>query len=222
MDAKKKMKRITNPKRRVTTSTKVTLSVPDEGAVNCDECSARLEPVTLTNYDFSAWAGMHVILKSAPGYRCSGCGGETIPGVVVNASLAAVALAFIGLPHRLPAQHARYVRRSLGITQNELADRMGIARETVAQWECGEREISPQHDLILRGVVIERVHGQHPAAVGMLEKMLPILGAVRSAPPPRRMPTMPPVSLEPFLHADGSTRASSVSTKRKNPVAASN
>jgi hypothetical protein len=36
---------------------------------------------------------------------------------------------------------------------------MGIYRETVAKWECGESEISPQHDYILRGLCVCRLRG---------------------------------------------------------------
>jgi len=165
--------------------------IPDRGPINCDECGTRLERVRLENFDFSAWAGMPVTLKSVPGYRCKECGGETIPGKVVNVSLWVVAIECIKMPQRLHAQFARYLRRTLEITQQELADRMSIARETVAAWECGEREISPQHDFILRSIVLQRASGDLTTIPpelrsGLLVGALSCLGSVKSEPPPRK------------------------------------
>ncbi len=161
-----------------------------------------MDAVRIKRFDFSAFAGFPVTLNDVPGLHCSGCGGETLTGVVINQALQAVACACIMVTHRLTAELARYVRRSLDVTQQELADRMGIARETVAQWERGEREISPQHDFILRGLVIGRASGEHSSrSAALLQKCIPILSAVKSAPPPRskRAGELPPVSFSEYF-----------------------
>lgn len=157
--------------------------------VRC-ECGGTLRSVTLKDFDFTNWAGVRSRLEAVPGYRCSSCGGETLPGTVINSILRVMGLAAIRLPHRLPAELARFVRRILQITQQELADRMGIARETVAQWECGEKEISPQHDLILRTILLERQFGEQLVPWELLTDTMSNLGAVKAAPPPRRRPPL--------------------------------
>jgi transcriptional regulator with XRE-family HTH domain len=154
-------------------------------AIRC-ECGGKLRSVKLKNFDFTNWAGVPSNLEAVPGYRCDSCGGETLPGVVVNMLLRVMSLCVIRLPHRLPAEIARFVRRVLQITQQELADRMGIARETVAQWECGEKDISPQHDLILRTLLLERQFGEHFMPPALLTATMTNLAAVKAAPPPKR------------------------------------
>jgi len=149
------------------------------------ECGGALRATVLQNFDFSNFVGMPVQLEAVPGLRCSKCGGETLTGKVINTILIVIALAAIRSPQRLSATLAKYLRRVLQITQQELADRMGIARETVAQWERGEREISPQHDLILRTILMQRQVSDAQIPQAVLLEAFSTLGSVKSDPPPR-------------------------------------
>ena len=54
----------------------------------------------------------------------------------------------------LSGERARYLRKQLGLTQQELAERADIDRVTVAKWETGDKSISPQHDFLLRGFAL--------------------------------------------------------------------
>jgi DNA-binding transcriptional regulator YiaG len=152
--------------------------------LRCSECEGTLKPAKLSNFDFTQWAGLSSSLEAVPGLRCDTCGGETIPGIVINQLLITLALAVIQLPHRLPPAEARYLRRCLQVTQQELADRMGVERETVAQWECARKEISSQHDLILRTFLLNKFYGEHRISTALLEMTMLHLGAVKSTPPP--------------------------------------
>lgn len=51
------------------------------------------------------------------------------------------------------------IRRGLGLTQEELADMLGVARRTIARWEDGTTPIKPGVWLDLRAV--EDLHRQH-------------------------------------------------------------
>lgn len=126
------------------------------------ECGGTLKQATLRGYDFSADAGLPVTLARVPGWRCTRCGGETLDGQAIGAALRALALAIVRQPERLTADEARYLRKFLDATQRELASRMGIIRETVAAWECGQTELSPQHDYILRTLVVMQVFSELP------------------------------------------------------------
>lgn len=154
------------------------------------ECGGVLKPVKLNNFDFSRHAGIPSFLDGAPGWKCSSCGREILRGDVINASLVFIAMEVVALPHRLPGDLARYLRRSMQITQQELADRMGIARETVASWESHSKEISPQHDLILRVLVVNHARGSGalPAKVlvSIANEVMSTLSSVRSEPAPRK------------------------------------
>jgi DNA-binding XRE family transcriptional regulator len=156
------------------------------------ECGGTFNPVTLRNFDFSRYSGLPSFLDGAPGWRCGSCRREMLQGQVINASLFFIAMEIVCLPHRLTAEFARYLRRSMQITQQELADRMGIARETVASWESRLKEISPQHDLILRVLMSNHARGSEALptkiVVDIANDVMATLSAVRSEPPPRNPP----------------------------------
>ena len=123
------------------------------------ECGGELRTVTLDSFDFTPLAGLPVTLKSVPGMRCAGCKKATLDGEVINFVTHALASAIARQPERLSSDRARYLRKYLRLTQQALAARLGVVRETVADWERGENAISPQHDLMLRAVVVaEMMH----------------------------------------------------------------
>ena len=46
-------------------------------------------------------------------------------------------------------------RKALGLSQNKLASRLGVARITVAQWETGARSPSPEVFKKLLAMIVE-------------------------------------------------------------------
>lgn len=62
------------------------------------ECGGVLRPVKLADFDFTPWSGITSRLEGVPGYRCDACGGETLPGMVVNISLQMLAMSILKLP----------------------------------------------------------------------------------------------------------------------------
>lgn len=156
------------------------------------ECGGRLRPAILRDYDFSGYAGMPVRLEAVPGLRCAACAGEALEGGAINLLLKIMVVEIAKKSERLTADEAKFMRRILMGTQQELATRMGIARETVAKWECGET-ISPQHDLILRIFVLAPlVREEGPIVpVALVRELVSRLSNVRVAPPePRRIPVV--------------------------------
>ena len=150
---------------------------------NC-ECGGRLYAATLDEYDFSAYAGFKVTLTNITGLRCDKCHGETIVGGMINAAMNLILRDVSESPRRLHGEEARFLRRNLGITQEELSTRMGINRVTVAKWECGDEPISPQHDYILRGMILIGLCALNGTPIETANKTLrSVFGAVRTLPP---------------------------------------
>jgi transcriptional regulator with XRE-family HTH domain len=148
------------------------------------ECGGTLRPVTLEKYDFSDYVGFKVMLHGIPGLRCDKCRGETIIGGVVNAALNLTLMKIFEHPGRLRADEAKFLRRNLGITQEELATRMGINRVTVAKWECGDEPISPQHDYVLRGTALAGFAALHSIPRETADKIIrSVFNGVRTLPP---------------------------------------
>jgi transcriptional regulator with XRE-family HTH domain len=157
------------------------------------ECGGSFKPATLNNFDFTSYAGIPSFLDGVPGWKCGSCHREMLRGDVINASLVMIMLDLVTLPHRLSAEFARYLRRSIQITQQELADRMGVDRVTVANWENGLKEISPQHDLILRILIVNHARGSEAlptkVIVDLANEVMSSLSAVKSE-PPRNVPNL--------------------------------
>jgi transcriptional regulator with XRE-family HTH domain len=162
--------------------------------MRCD-CGGALRRVRLKAFDFTPLAGIPSELRKVPGLRCGDCGYETVPGFVINGSLEVLALAVAQYDHRLTKELAIFLRKRLRITQQELADRMGISRETVAKWECGRNEISASHDMILRTLVV----GSLAASLWgePMRKAVSAFAHVRTEPPV----TPPPFVLEKELES---------------------
>lgn len=124
------------------------------------ECGGELVPAILERYDFSDYVGFEVILNGMDGLKCDKCGGETLPGSMINVVLNYTVVQIAKQPRRLNGAEARYLRHSIDTTQDELATRMSIARETVGKWECGGAPISAQHDFMLRVFTLTMLIGQ--------------------------------------------------------------
>jgi DNA-binding transcriptional regulator YiaG len=152
------------------------------------ECGGTLKPVKLDSFDFSTIAGLPCTLQAVPGLRCSSCKRETLDGEVINQALRLIVHDIVRMPQLLPGSHARFLRRNLRLSQQELADRMGINRVTVAKWESGAEPISAQHDLMLRSLVVSSVMREQPKPKAVeLKELAEAIGGVRqqtSVPPP--------------------------------------
>ena len=161
---------------------KVTKNKKANRPIAC-ECGGRLHPVKLKTYDFSRYVGFKVTLRGMDGLRCDSCGWETIHGGMINAVLNHMVIDFAKSQRRLNRDQARYLRRCLGATQEELATRMGIVRETVAKWECGDQTISPQHDFILRVLSLTSMIAAGKISRTYAEEVMSTIRAVRLDPP---------------------------------------
>lgn len=150
-------------------------------------CGGTMKSVVLKNFDFTAMSGISSFLQDAPGFRCSTCGSETLQGDVINFALRELARLLARMPQLFPANAARYLRRYMRLSQQDLADRMGINRVTVAKWEGGTEAISPQHDFMLRTVFTSYAMLEQkpkPAECAELAKAIREVRRDVSVPPP--------------------------------------
>ena len=117
--------------------------------IKCD-CDGTMRPAKLATFDLTEDLGIRVTAEDVHGLRCNRCGWETLPGKTMNAAMNAVAAMMLEVEERLSADFARYLRKHLGLTQQELARRMGITRKTVIAlakkrgMEVVERRIMPE------------------------------------------------------------------------------
>ena len=150
-------------------------------STKCD-CGGRMKKATLKDFDLEPYLGLKVQATIVRGVRCDACGWETIAGEEINSALHRVAGMLLRQEERLETDRARYLRKYLGATQDELGKRMGVARKTVNQWET-TGDISPQNDLVLRALVYAQLTtAMRPEAA--------VLNHVRTSPPKARPRTL--------------------------------
>lgn len=150
-------------------------------SIKC-ECGGELKIEKLDQFDFSPLAGLPVKLVGVPGFRCGGCERTTLPGTIINSVMRRLPTLIVRQPFRLHADQARFLRKCLRLTQQELADRMGIARETVADWERGKNVVSAQHDLNLRALVVSDLARTRKKPLSA-KTLVDALGRTRTAEP---------------------------------------
>jgi DNA-binding transcriptional regulator YiaG len=159
-------------------------------AIVC-ECGGDLRPVKFATYDFSDYVGLNATVSNVDGFKCAKCGGETVDGALVNLVMNYTIMQVTKAPRLLNGSEARYLRRSLHATQEELADKMGIDRVTVADWERGAAQISPQHDYILRVLALGWMEAEKLITPECMREILgTVFNAVRHELPKKRMPSI--------------------------------
>ena len=120
--------------------------------IRCSICEkGTLEPRRVKNHDFSVDAGLEgVTLVEAPALVCSTCGAVALEGEVIEGALEELTRQIFREGDELRPREAAFLRRELGMTQPELAERLGVSRPTVARWETGEEPLGRVQSLALR------------------------------------------------------------------------
>ncbi len=134
------------------------------------KCGQKMKEVMLDEYDFSDLAGLPVVVRGIRMLRCPKCGEELMLGTEADRAMERIALAVVAREERLGPKETRFLRGHLGLTQGELADKMGLHKITVAGWES-KKPISPQHDLMLRAMAIAKLTGATSPELHALEQV---------------------------------------------------
>ena len=80
----------------------------------------------------------------------------------------AIGLKIIGKPAPLSGDELRFLRKQLGLSQSDLAARLGISDQTLANYEKGKTEAGPA-DLMIRIVYLTRAFGAAAVASALPE-----------------------------------------------------
>src|SRR4051812_37354112 len=107
--------------------------------IRCSNClEGTMVEGRVENYDASAVVGLEaVVLRSAPALRCDRCGHVMFDGNVVEAVTEQLARLIVRQGEELRPTEIRFLREVIGMTQAELAERLGMSRATVNRWETG-------------------------------------------------------------------------------------
>lgn len=88
---------------------------------------------------------------------CLSCGEFTVTTAALEkVELQAALVAFTEAPV-VTGEMVRFARKALGLTQTELAERIGTTKESVSRWEREERPMEPWVPLTVLALVRERL-----------------------------------------------------------------
>ena len=132
------------------------------------KCGGEMEQTLKENYDFSRLlkGPLRVRFAAFPVWRCSQCENEEVTSLDIDTGLTAIAAKLVSSEERLGPGAAKALRRIGRLTQKALADRLGVARETVANWEGAQGAISALNDYAIRGIVAGILLDNEPRSEG--------------------------------------------------------
>ena len=105
-------------------------------------CGGSLVTKRVEHSDISSLIGLRTVAVSGDLPTCVECGAVALPGQVIEGLSAMLAAAFVKDRLPLDGLSARFLRKYLGLTQEELAGRLDTSRNAVAQWEADESPLS--------------------------------------------------------------------------------
>ena len=96
----------------------------------------------------------HVELHGVEVTRCEGCGKEGIAIPRIGQLHRVLADAFVRQRRMLAPVEIKFLRKHMGLSGADFAQRMGVARETVSRWETGAQPMGAVADRLLRLIVV--------------------------------------------------------------------
>lgn len=101
----------------------------------CPKCRAEAMRVESGPLRYESGGLPHVVLMGVETGRCGQCGAEVLSIPRIAQLHDAIAVVLATKPTRIAPLEARFLRKHLGLSTEDLAARMGVARETVSRWE---------------------------------------------------------------------------------------
>ncbi len=163
--------------------------------MRCPSCGSKMISRVLPEYDVGPTIGLpHVFVLNLPALVCSSssCEDVLLRGPMLEALSTAALRDVLTHSSELGGVEVRFLRKAVGLTQAELAARLGITRETVARWESKGEQLGGPESIAVRAVV--------GATDGSPVRAQPV-ETLRHAPEPRRSkivldaPSSPPPSM---------------------------
>jgi len=142
--------------------------------MNCAECGGKLKKGK-GDYRYSQSGLDNIVLGEVPNYTCRSCGAQEweIPRTDGLHFMIAFLLAL--KPVALEGKEARFLRKHLGYTAEELAKALGVKRGTVTRWENETTKITPSNDKHLRRFYLQRKNEEiisHPEIMRVIASII--------------------------------------------------
>ena len=132
--------------------------------MRCDICGQGTYVTRkLERHDIGALVGLDgATLTGADGQVCNQCGEVMLAGETLDKAMEALVVVLAVQDGALSAGEVRYLRKALEMTQEQLAERLGLHRTTVARWESAEVAIGQAESMAIRALAAMKTLDQHP------------------------------------------------------------
>ena len=149
--------------------------------IECDICGeGSYEHRVLDRYDASPLIGVDgVTLVGAPAWVCRKCNAVMLEGSALDEALEALTLVLIETDGPLRPKETKFLRNALDMTQEDLAERLGVHRTTVARWEIDEVQMGKAESMALRALAAMRLLSDKPKLVKEVASKFAKPGVVR-------------------------------------------
>lgn len=122
--------------------------------MNCDDCGRPLTTERNAVRRYTVGGLPHVELHGVEVTGCPACGKEGLTIPRIGQLHRVLAEAFVRQQRKLAPVEIRFVRKHIGLSSADFAQRMGVARETVSRWETGSKPMSAVADRLLRLLMV--------------------------------------------------------------------
>lgn len=137
--------------------------------IECSRCKGGVLRERLASKDVSALLGLEsVVLEQVPALVCNKCGYVSVGGEVLEAASEWMVAHILKGETLLPGE-AKFLRKHLMETQEELAEHLGVTRPTVQRWESQEEPLDGTNDYALRAYVFLCLEERGVNPIGMGE-----------------------------------------------------
>ena len=145
----------------------------------CGNCGAEAA-VVRGAYAMKESGLKNVVLHGIDLVRCEQCGNVDPIIPRLNDLMRTLALAVITKPYRLLGNEVRFLRKFLGMTQDELSRWIHVDKTTLSKWENDEDPVGEQSDLLIRALAVIRGDGLHAKVDEVVGQFAAIRKARRS------------------------------------------
>jgi DNA-binding transcriptional regulator YiaG len=121
----------------------------------CSNCGAKAR-IVKGDYEFKESGLRDVTLLDINLIKCAKCGNVDPILSGVDDVLDLLAVAVLQKQYRLEGAELRFLRKHVGLNQEEFSKLMHVDKTTLSKWENDEDQIGIRSDLLARTVVISR------------------------------------------------------------------
>jgi YgiT-type zinc finger domain-containing protein len=150
--------------------------------IRCSVCGKGNLGQKLVDHDVGELLDMkRVVVHNMPALVCTKCGSVNLYGGILDQIALLLAVSILQ-QQELDRGEVRYLRKLIGDTQEELAERLGVARATVNRWENNPESVKGPDAYAIRSHAFFRLRDRSAA----IEAVASTFTTAQPRPRPRR------------------------------------